>query len=238
MPGESLRIVFKFGTLQATAALDAIQSVLTKSGIPLTDYCLQGVSMPFEAVKKTVVSRPVSGFSVSGQGCEFRYGALRHHWIDYLTIRSDAKVRWDDWAAAFIGLEGFVMAWVYDNEYDRWQNTKDPKEYKANGKDCSRLPQKSNGLPYPFEQQEIDISKNPGRYEFRNGYIEAVGATMWLGELFWLLASAKKAAVEAYIRDSTPNAVKIIVANQCFRSADGSDGVVQAKLRSLLYPQS
>lgn len=236
MNGESLRIVFKFGTLQAAAALDAIQGVLTKNEIPLTSYSLQGVSMPFEAVKKTIVSRPASGFTVSGQACEFRYGALRQHWIDYLTIRCDAKASWDDWAGAFIEQEGFVMAWVYDGDYDRWQNTKDPREYAANGKDCSRLPQKSNGLPYPFEHQEIDISKNPGRYEFRKGYIEAVGATMWLGELFWLLASSKKAAVEAYVRSATPNAVKITVAEECFRSADGRDGALQAKLRALLFP--
>lgn len=238
MSGESLRIVFKFGTLQAGLALDAIQSVLTKNGIPLTDYVLQGVSMPFETVKKSVVSRPASGFTVGGNGYEFRYGAMRQHWIDYLTIGCDAEVRWDDWAAAFAELDGFVMAWVYDRDYDRWQNTKDPREYVANGKDCARLPLKSNGLPYPFEQQEIDISKNPGRYEFRKGYIEAVGATMWLGELFWLLASSKKTAIEAYVRSSTPNAVKITVAEECFRSAEGRDGALQAKLRSLLFAPS
>ncbi len=236
MSGESLRIVFKIDTLPSALALNTIEDVLTKNAIPLTGYSLQGVSTSFEAIKKTIASRPGSGFTVSGQACEFRYGALRQNWIDYLTIGCDAKVGWDDWASAFAELEGFVMAWVYDRDYDRWQNMKDPGEYKAAGKDCSRLPQKSNGLPYPFEQQEIDISKNPGRYEFRKGYIEAVGAPMWFGELFWLLAAADKTKLAAYIRSSTPKAVKIAVADHCFRSADGAEGALQLKLRSLLYP--
>lgn len=233
MSGESLRIVFKLNTLPAAVALDAIQAVLAKSGMPTAGFTAQGAATSFDALKRTIGSRP--GFTINGQGCEFRYGALRRHWIDYLTISCDAKVRWDDWAGAFIGLEGFVMAWVYDTDYDRWQNMKDPGEYAANKKDCSQLPKKSNGLTYPFERQEIDIAKNPGRYEFRNGYIEAVGATMWLGELFWLLAATDKAALAAYGSTPVPNVMKIAVAEKCFRSADGPEGALQAKLRSLLF---
>jgi hypothetical protein len=35
--------------------------------------------------------------------------------------------------------------------------------YELNGKDFSSLPLKSNGLPPPLEESEVDISKNPGR---------------------------------------------------------------------------
>src|SRR5690606_3246620 len=74
---------------------------------------------------------------------------------------------------------------IYDVEYDYWQNAKDPLQYEAVGRDYSHLPMRSNGLPPPVERMEIDTSENPGRWIFREGYIEAVGSVMWLVEPFW-----------------------------------------------------
>uniref|UniRef100_UPI0019664676 hypothetical protein n=1 Tax=Chromobacterium haemolyticum TaxID=394935 RepID=UPI0019664676 len=36
--------------------------------------------------------------------------------------------------------------------------------------------------PFPLTQEVVDISKNPGRWVLRNGYIEAVGAFMWVSK--------------------------------------------------------
>ena len=92
---------------------------------------------------------------------------------------------WDSWVSPFLDELGFVQAWVSDVEYDHGQNASDPIEYTAVGRDYSHLPLKSNGLPFPLEQQVIDTSANPGRWTMRIGYIEAIGSTMWLGKNFW-----------------------------------------------------
>jgi hypothetical protein len=49
----------------------------------------------------------------------------------------------------------------------------------------SGLKLKSNGQPYPSERVIVDTSENPGRWEFRQGYIEAIGSPMWIGENLW-----------------------------------------------------
>jgi hypothetical protein len=92
---------------------------------------------------------------------------------------------WDQWVCPFLGWPNFVQAWVADVEYNYWQNAADPLQYTTVGRDMSGLKTKSNGLPYPLEQQIVDTSGNPGRWEFHIGYIEAIGSPMWIGENLW-----------------------------------------------------
>jgi len=132
------------------------------------------------------------------------------------------------------------MAWLADSEYDHWQNAKDPLQYTAVGKSYAHLPMKSSGLPYPLEQKIIDTSANPGRWRLCDGYYEAVGAVMWLGEPFWQLTGADKTGVEnaRWLRASkpVPSVTCLQAANECFTTADGASGELQGKLRSLLFP--
>ncbi len=82
-------------------------------------------------------------------------------------------------------LEVFIQAWISDVEYDFWQNATDPLGCEDVGRSLLGLSMRSNGLPPPLDQMEIDISGNPGRNVLRQGYVEAIGSTMWLGDLLW-----------------------------------------------------
>ncbi|MDC6180563.1 hypothetical protein [Ralstonia solanacearum] len=128
----------------------------------------------------------------------FQYAIVGSHGHGFLTVQEakpGAAGLWDDWVVPFLDKTGFVQAWVYDVDYDRWQNVKDPIEYEIAGKDYAGLPMKSNGLPPPLEKLEIDISRNPGRWILREGYVEAVGSTMWVSELFWRNVNRSKECV-------------------------------------------
>ncbi len=96
-----------------------------------------------------------------------------------------AAVSWESWVSPFLEWPNFAQAWVANTEYNHWQNAKDPLQYKVVGRDMTGLKMKSNGDPYPLEKQIVDISENPGRWEFHQGYIEAIGPLMWLGDNFW-----------------------------------------------------
>jgi hypothetical protein len=132
------------------------------------------------------------------------------------------------------------MAWIMDSEYDHWQNAQDPLEYTAAGKSHANLPMKSNGLPYPLEHKVIDASGNPGRWTFRDGYIEAVGAVMWLGQPFWQLTGATRPEVEKAewikISNVAPSVTRLQAADRCFTMAEGPAGELQRRLRTLLFP--
>lgn len=103
------------------------------------------------------------------------------------------------WVRPLSELREFRASRVYDDEYEFWQNAADPIQYKGSGRSYAGLPMKSNGLPYSVEQMVIDTSANPGRRIFRQGYVEAIGAIMWLGEQFWSLTGARKQDVLAEV---------------------------------------
>jgi len=118
----------------------------------------------------------------------FQFGIVGGYDQCFITITENvagAAINWDAWAKPFLEEPSFVQAWIHDVEYDYWQNAKDVLQYKVAKRDYSHLPMVSNGLPPPVEQKIIDTSKNPGRWTIEKGYVEAVGATMWLGPLFW-----------------------------------------------------
>lgn len=171
----------------------------------------------------------------------FQYGVAGSYDHCFVSIRekvANVAGDWEAWTIPFVVLDGFVEGWVADVEYNYWQNAKDPIEYEAAGRDFSHLSMKSNGLPPPLEQMEIDTSRNPGRWVLRSGYVEAVSAIMWLSELFWdLVGRNRKSRVNsaelAYTSESTKGILKIRISEHCFISAETAD--IQDRLRALLY---
>ena len=91
---------------------------------------------------------------------------------------------WSCWTEEFTKIKGFVQAWLVDEEFDYWQNASDAIEYRSKGRSYEGLPMISNGLPPPLEQLEIDTSDNVGLRKICDGYVEAIGAKMWLSDRF------------------------------------------------------
>jgi hypothetical protein len=242
MSPEQLKIVFKHGTLNVEFVLEGIRSVLAKHKVHLTGFSLRGQPVSLSSVVSRLEKSGRKTFNLVGQGFEFVLGTVGNRHLDFLVIKSVASqsIPWDEWAAQFIVSPDFVMAWVTDVEYDNWQNAEDPLQYTAAAKTFAHLPLKSNGLPYPLEQQVIDISANPGRWSFQDGYIEAVGAVMWLGKRFAVLTGAnleRVAKTPGLLVSHLPSSVtKIKAAEQYFTTAEGTSGELQAELRLLLFP--
>lgn len=239
---EQLKMVFGFGTLGVEAALQKIQMVLANHGIPIDGFLHYDKPVSLPEVLKQLKKSDRMGFDLEGQGFEFMQGAVRNYNIEFLEIRSTDEVRihWDDWITHFAGDTNFVMAWLADAEYEYWQNAEDPLQYTAVGKPYEHLPMKSNELPYPLEQKIVDTSANPGRWRFHDGYIEAIGAVMWLGPTFWSLTGANQEQVSntpwLTVSSPTESVTKLLAAEHCFAASDGPSGALQDRLRSLLFP--
>ncbi|WP_339533052.1 hypothetical protein [Pseudomonas mucidolens] len=139
---------------------------------------------------------------------------------------------------ALIDEPGFVQARIYDAEYDRWQNAESLTLFEVEHVEHSHLPKKSNGLPFPLTQEIVDISKNPGRWALRKGYIEAVGSPMWVSKsLLDLLGVNEKELMEIdcfYVKD-LGGVLKIVAYEQCFTSDTGIQAERQVILRKILF---
>jgi hypothetical protein len=242
MAREQLQIVFKYKTLDSELAMRRVAEIFARYGITSPEFELSGRKLRTPRLISKLKAAANRIFDIAGPGYEFILASLPKFQLDFLIIRStsEATVSWDDWVSGFVGDGDFVMAWVVDVDYDHWQNAKDPQEYEVVGKSYAQLPLRSNEMPYPLHRMEIDTSRNPGRWRFGIGYIEAVGATMWLGSSFWELTSADCTKLEnvPWLKrfEQTPNVFKIQAADACFATGEGQIGERQSQLRSLLFP--
>lgn len=200
-----------------------------------------GKEISVEEYLKAVKQKGRWSRTVESGGLSFRFGrvlSLNHSFLIVEEISAGSVISWLKWAEPFLLEKSFVQAWVSDVEYDYWQNAKDPLEYKAGRREYVHLRTKSNGLPPPLEQTEIDISENPGRWSLQPGYIEAVSSTMWLGELFFesVGKNRKDALFSADwldVRAITDNVTQVVSSACCFH--DTSTTGIQNNLRAILY---
>jgi hypothetical protein len=241
MARQQLKIIFKYKTLNPQMTVRRVAEVFVRYGVKSPEFELSGRKLS-AAQLLSKIGRAAS-FDIDGHGHNFLLGSLPKFQLDFLIIKSTSEgpMTWDDWISDFAEDSDFVMAWVVDVDYDHWQNAVDPREYEVVGKSYADLRLRPNGMPYPLDRMEIDTSGNPGRWRFGIGYIEAVGATMWLGSPFWELTGADKNKLEnvTWLRrfEQAPNVLKIEAADICFTTGEGEFGKRQVQLRSLLFPQ-
>ncbi len=239
---EQLTVVFNHRTLNAGSVVKALSGVLAKHGVSDRAFQLSGEHIDLPDVMPRLLEANQRTFQLSGNGFEFALASVRNFKLDFIEIKSTLgpSIPWDEWAACFFSVHGFVMAWLANCDYEYWQNAQDFLEYEAAGKPYSDLPTKSNGLPFPLERTILDTSANPGRRILRAGYIEAVGAVMWLGERFWAVTGADRKQAESmplmHASVLTNGVMRLQAAEGCFATGDGPSGALQSELRSLLFP--
>jgi hypothetical protein len=240
MANEQIELVFRYKTLDPQRTMQRIAEILVSHGIDEPEFELEGRKLSTSRLLSKLTD--ATSFDVTGHGLNFILGSLPRFQLDLLIIKTIAEVTvcWDDWVSGLIEGASFVMAWVVDVDYNHWQNAVDPQEYEEVGKSFAHLPLRSNRMPYPLDRMEIDTSRNPGRRYFGAGYIEAVGAIMWLGPSFWELTGAGKGKLEhlGWLErfDQTRNVIKIKAADGCFTTDEGELGKRQLQLRSVLFP--
>ena len=191
MKGNKLEIVFCLKSISPLKAweliFDSIDESLDIAELPMSLYGEKiGLTSFNQKLKKTTLNN----FHLELGEFIIKFSVVTA-WEQILVVIEDhastCTVNLEAIGNVFAKEPGFVQAWITDLEYDYWQNATDPLEFKAVSRSYEGLPMKSNGLPPPLEQMEIDISLNPGRRIIRVGYVEAVGHKMWFGSLFWSL---------------------------------------------------
>lgn len=199
--------------------------------------------LKYSDVANALKSKKTSDFRVVLESGLLEYSGNPSFMFSRLDVRNIVVNEEDaeKWISPFIKEKLLVQARIYDAEYDFWQNAHDLLQYEASNHSYEKLPMISNGLPFPLEQQIIDISNNPGRWELKQGYIESVGSTMWLGEQFWNKTGTGRTSVlsaDWLKTEEIDGVIKVKIADIPFDTADGRSGELQNKLRLLLYQNS
>lgn len=230
------------GGISNSQILHALIKSMAHLGMALDFRCADGEVVTAERLLKRFEKGGEWGAGFEANGLLFCVGRIPVMHQCFVSIEEKvpgSAHSWDVWVEPFLVEVDFVQAWVSDVEYDYWQNASDPIEYISAGRDYSDLPLKSNGLPFPLEQKVVDISNNPGRWAMKAGYMEAVGATMWLGDNFWQAIGNdgqknNLAAIEGiHAQPVEHGVVRYTVADGCFK--DLSTMSQQNNIRSILY---
>ena len=184
---KRFKFVFDVESINGLQMLALVEKLFNKYSSP-AEFFLHGVKIDIKTLEQKILKKKSWPSGLASDGFELRFGmlpALGYCFLVLEELEAHSDTKLEEEIGPILSVEGFIQAWLSDIEYDFWQNATDPLEYECAGRPLSGLPMKPNGLPPPLDQMEVDISGNPGRNVFRQGYIEAVGSSMWLGNLFW-----------------------------------------------------
>ncbi|USD36072.1 hypothetical protein [Ferrimonas sp. SCSIO 43195] len=232
---QRVEFIYRLGGQGVTSIWASISKLLERM-TSIDSLFFYGVQVSLETIGGKLAGR--DSFNVSCGNLTFHVVTVANY--DHVLFQVESQeddIDWSSWIDEFIGLKGFVQAWIVDVEYDYWQNASDPLEYKSTGKSYEGLPMKSNGLPPPLEQLEIDTSKNVGLRLICDGYVASIGAKMWFSD--WFLSKINR-KIENIIEASggtvelLDNGVyKLEMLADVFESDNTIDQ--QIKLRNALY---
>lgn len=238
---KRFKFVFDVDSINGLQMLALVEEVLNKFSSPLV-FSLHGDKLDIKTLEKKILKKKSWPSGLMSGGYELRFGLLPALGYSFLVLEESESynnTELEEEIGPILGAEGFIQAWVSDVEYDFWQNATDPLEYECAGRSLSGLPMKSNGLPPPLDQMEIDTSGNPGRNVLRQGYIEAIGSTMWLGNLFWervgmdRFSSISLLESQGFKVSDCGGFFKVVASDKVF--FDGSTLEKQCALRQILF---
>jgi len=132
----------------------------------------------------------IQSFTVEGEGFSVSYVQNGRQNFDSMFVDSSSSAlspdMCDELLVETIAEDpNFLQAHLVDAKFQNLQNMFDPLQFEAHGISIDGLPMKSNSLPYPLEQEIVDTSGNPGRFELHEGYVEVSAGHMWFGTDFW-----------------------------------------------------
>jgi len=139
----------------------------------------------------------------------------------------------------FIKSSTFFSSGFLNTDYCFYQNERRLKNLKERGIGVEKLSIYKHQL---LDEYWIDISKNPGRFEQRNCYLEVVSSLMYISKNFINLTGADIQKVKhlewAKVDEVYPGVYRIESWPQPFDSDEGEQRMRQETLRKLLYPVS
>ncbi|MEM6689789.1 MAG: hypothetical protein AAF664_10205 [Planctomycetota bacterium] len=237
-----LRCVFAYRTVDPADLWSELFEIVDSLGRSSSRYSFYGRTRKPEGIVSTLQSSDRSSFDVSDDRFDFNFCPIAKHRLDQLIVTTTEEDLVDPylWIKNLAATEILIQAFLFNDEYDFWQNATDPLQFRSHGRECDHLPMCSNGLPPPLEQTVIDVSKNPGKLSLRNGYIEGVSNPIWLGERFWDRVRKQRdqvldSDVWRQVRELDNGLVCLHSHRKPFDASDDEQTRIQNQVRNLLY---
>lgn len=233
---EAIELVF---TLDGISADVAWRNIFNSHFVANdVDLSLYERPLKASAVSATLARSGKNHFDLQGDRFAFRFCPVAQFNHSVLEIRCDfapSITECESWIKMF-AMPTLISGRRFDVEYEHWQNAEDPIEYTTQGRSYAELTTIRDPM---FGDERIDISSFPGRRVLRDGFVEAVGSTMWLAPEFEKRTGAKLEALKSqawcHCTPVSERVCRIEIMDKCFTSAKGIERELQERLRAALF---
>tara|TARA_R110001592_G_scaffold349845_1_gene645485 strand:- start:1231 stop:1959 length:729 start_codon:yes stop_codon:yes gene_type:complete len=235
MNNIKLECVFIAGSMDRLKIWDQIEQLLT----PVSEIELYDKPIQINKLRNQIKKLKGDFFNIKADQYSIRFAAVPNSSLSFLQVKvkeSKEPGWWQDWINIFSSYSGFLQGWLSDIDYEYWQNASDPVQYQAHGKPIDGLALVSNGLPHPMQKNVVDTSKNLGLRKLCNGYIEAIGAQMWLStDMLRILSIDEEAVHECPIEVSEYSAKVLWLSSKYTVFKEGLDEQLEESIRNWLF---
>lgn len=237
MRGYEVELVFSGTALEPAIPANKLTELLLDiygGGVKCLYY---EKSLKLSDLPKHVRSSQRRAFQFKVEDVEARFIVLPNYQHSFLSLANSAgESAWPVLVNLFEQREDFFLARTYDRLYDYWQNMTDVRGLISLG-----LPTENIRFIHDntFNIDKIDISCNPGRRVLQVGYVEAIGAEMWLGANYHLrFPELNQHLPDKFIFSSTNYITHITGDIPYFTRPVGEQQQMQDNLRKALFPNN
>jgi hypothetical protein len=222
----------------STHAWNSVLGVMEKQKV-ITQLTADGKPINPGTIASTIKKEGRWPFSLKANTFQLEFAYMGRDLWQLRITADETDLNPADWMQPFLNNNALINAWVVNVDFDYWQNVEDEFSYTCMNRPHKHLPRVATGAPMPLDQEVIDTSDNPGRWQYREGYVEAIGATMWLGKEFWRVvpkADRKRLSKLSGVEITTleNDVIKVVAAPECF--TETTPKKLQDDLRDALYP--
>ena len=183
MSGHLTQVCLAAGTVDGSLFARLIEDHdlgFTPATLFASETSRDGVPFDARALRRLAATRELAWARVAGaEGGEFALTGIAGHPVTQLVWQREGAGH-DGLVEAVAELPGFNAAYRGDADDAYWQSETSIEAYEAAGRPHAHLPKVEGGF-FPREDEQIDVSANPGRRTPYDGSLLWAASHMWFG---------------------------------------------------------
>lgn len=238
MKGSAIECIFTGDALNSIEAANSLIDLFVARYGGQTHIQYYGDKLQLHELPARVRSAQRRSFLLEVNSLEVRFAFLPNY--DHVcVIIEDTEDSTTDWLAyvnCFQSRTDLFFIRTYNRLYEFWQNMTDPRVLTNMGLSTDDLTIFHDEM---FDIDQVDTTGNPGRRVLQHGYVEAIGAAMWLGaEYQQFFPGVEQRLPDDWIAAQNDTTIHIVSYPTFFTQPHGEQREVQDRLRAALFQTS
>ena len=238
MKGSAIECIFTGDRLNAIEAANSLMDLFVAHYGSQVDIQHYDEKLRLYELPDRIRSAQRRSFLLEVNSLEVRFAFLPNydHACVIIEDTEDFTTDWLAYVNCFRSRTDLFSICTYDRRYECWQNMTDPRVLTNMGLPTDDLTIFHDEM---FDIDQVDTTGNPGRRVLQHGYVEAIGAEMWLGAGYQhFFPGVEQRLPDDWIAARNDTTLHIVSYPTFFTQPHGEQREVQDTLRAVLFPPS